>query len=231
MEQFVGKLTARELEVFELLCVHKAAGAIVLENQAVFVENLTTRDCLWLRESIADDFEDHVVAGHGEYNHDHAGNAARDLELIVRVFEMAEHVAVEFGLAVLVVADRDVEFRWLFLRNDRPQKLNELGGFVGEYPEVGMGEAEENTRGVLLEKDCVHTDARVRVFERNHEWKELPVTERPSDEIRGSPAVKDRARHFGTIDLRRKADRLEVLAYAGRYQGDIALHVFVLDAE
>ncbi len=87
-QQFIREKIAAECQELEGLRVNQPAGPIVTVDEIVFPHHFLARRALWIVEEILDQLEDHVIAGHGENQHDHAALAAGDLEFFGRISQM-----------------------------------------------------------------------------------------------------------------------------------------------
>src|SRR5690606_14989270 len=103
-------------------------------------------------EMILDDLEDHVIAGHREYEHHHAALPSGNLEFFTGESQMIQQVAIELRFAVLVIAERDIELARSLARHHAPQKVDQVVGPRYFYVEVGVGEAEQDADAVLVQE-------------------------------------------------------------------------------
>ncbi len=156
LEQLRLEARAVELEVLEVLGLDQPAGAVVAEHQPVAVPDAARRGRLDGREPVPDHLEDEVGAGHGEHHHHHPGRARRELEPLLRVAQAVQEVAVELRLAVLVVAQGDVELGDRLARHQQLQRAGEPVRRVEVDVEVRAREAEEDADVVLVRQDRVH---------------------------------------------------------------------------
>ena len=115
---------------------------------------------------------------------------------------MPEEVAVELGLAVLVVAEGDVELGDRLSREDRLQEPDDPGRRLHVDVEVGAGEAEDDRDVVLVEEDGVDRDPAVRVHEGENERQEPLVADDPPDDVRPLVAIEDRLEELDEVEGR-----------------------------
>ena len=93
---------ARERDVAVFQRVGHAADAVVLLDQQVLALDLLARGVLLRRVEVLDHLE-HVREGRQvEHQHHHALDAGRDAELVARMLQVVEEVAVEQRLALLL---------------------------------------------------------------------------------------------------------------------------------
>ncbi len=159
----------RKREMLELLDVREAPRARVVKDEPVLVEHVLPPRRLRRGERVADDLEDDVVGGEREDEHDHARRARRLDETVVRRGEVAEKVAVELGLAVLVEAERGVQLADGLSRHEGLEEGDERRGPRALHVEVRTREAEHDRGLVLVGEDGVHRDSPVAVQEGDDE--------------------------------------------------------------
>jgi hypothetical protein len=202
-----------EGEVLELLDVREPAGARVPEDEAVLLEDVRAARGLRRREGVADDLEDDVVRRKREDEHDHAARPRRLDEEVVRRGEVAEEVAVELRLAVLVESEGRVELRDGFLRHERLEEAHERRGVLGVDVEVGAREAEDDGGLVLVAEDGVERDGAGAVQEREDDGALAAFPPHASHEVRTLAAEEDRPEHVERVEggraPRRREDPLE----------------------
>ena len=232
LDQLGGKPGRVELQVLELLGLDQAAGSVVPEDEAVVAADRGGGHRLDGGEVIPDHFEDHVVAGHREDDHHHAGRAGRDLEAAAALAQPAEEVAVELRLAVLVVAQRDVELGDRLAGQQLLQVADELEGRPQVDVEMGAREAEENADVLDVGQHRVDHDAAVPVQQRQHERRGGRSCAQPADQIGALPAEERRrqdlrAGHRALLD----SEGLQLASQQCCTASGISLQVFVAAAK
>ena len=199
-----AEAVAVEDEVLVLLRVGHAPGTVGARDEAVLLAHDLLGDLLRRVEAVLDHLEHHAVGGQREHRHDHALDAGRDHAQILARLHVADHVAVELGLAVLVEADRVVEFRDALLRHQREQEAHVARGDRRIDHEVGARETEDDAGAILVVDHRVDVDAALLVVEagqyhRNHA---AGVAHAPH-EVRGLVAVEHRLQHLDAKPLQR----------------------------
>ena len=197
-----AKRSLRELEELVLLDVDEPAGPVVLEDELVSLLDLGPGHRLRRPEAVADHLEDDVVAGHGEDDHHHSLLAPGRLEPVAGPPEVPEEVAVELGLAVLVVPERHVELGDRLPREDRLQEPDDPGRRLDVDVEVRAREAEDDRHVVLVEEDRVDHDPAVRVHEGEDEREEPLAADDPPDDVGPLVPVEDRLEELDEVEGR-----------------------------
>ena len=128
LEHALLELAARKAQVAEFLGIDEAADAVVTEHQAVFFLDLAPGDVLRVGEPVADHLEHQRIGLGREHRHDHAALAigAHQAFLGVRL-EMAEQVAITFGLALLGATENGVELLDRLVRQQAAEEHDDVG--------------------------------------------------------------------------------------------------------
>lgn len=219
-----------EQQVLELLGVDHAPRAVVLEDQGVLVHDLPARGGLRVGEPVPDDLEHDVERGERKHHHHHAALAGGDLEELARRFQVTQQLAVELGLAVLVVADRNVELGDAFLGHDGSEKLDHLVGILDGDAEVGAREAEHDARVVRLRERGVDRDALPRMPEREHQGDDLfPRPGAPHD-VGALVAVEDGLERLDGLDSP-QARGAQLRVDRARGEHDVVVDILVRRAQ
>ena len=99
---------ARNPQMLELVRLDQASGAVVLENHPVTPHHIASVALFRRIKPVADQFENDIVTRQREDEHHHPARAFRRDETVIRLLQMADEVAVEFGLRMPVKTDRVV---------------------------------------------------------------------------------------------------------------------------
>ena len=200
-EQFVEqrrrKAPARKTQEAEFLRVDQAAGAVVVEHEAVLRHDFLAHRVLRKREAVADQLEHERVGRQREHEHDHAAHAVGVHELLVGIgAEVPEEVAVALGLALLGAAEHGIDFVDRLVRQQRVQEHDR----VADRGQVGVQVAArvaEDLRDVLaLDQHGVGADAVGVVDERDDQRRDLLDAEHAADEVGATLAVEHRLEQF-----------------------------------
>ena len=123
VEQHGRELRARQAQPVEFLRVDEAPRAVVAEDERVFLHDLGTNAFLRKRELVADQLEHERIRRQRKHCHHHAAFAVGVHEFLVAMRpEVAEEVAVTFGLALLGATEHCVELVDRLVRQDRAQE-------------------------------------------------------------------------------------------------------------
>ena len=193
--------------MLEVLDVHQPARPVVLEDQPVLAHHPASGGSFWWREGVTDHFEDVVVARHAEHDHHEALRPRHRLELLLGRSQMPEQVAVQLGLAVLVLPDGDVDLGEALSRHEAAKEAGQVVGTGDIDVEVRPGEAEHDRRLVLGEEDCVHEDSLVAVTQGDDQREPVRPGIQQPDYVGGLPPVEDRA-HDLSLAHRGQGSRL-----------------------
>ncbi len=138
---------------------------------------------------------------------------------------MAEEVAVELRLPVLVEAEGVVELRDGLLRHERLQKADDRGRVLDVDVEVGAREAEDDRDLVLVAEDGVDLDAPRPVHEREDDGPLPSVAADPPDDVGPLAPEEDGLEEVQRVESGRSPGLAEgALESAGR-EGRVAREV------
>ncbi len=205
--------------------------AVVPEHEVVLGEHVGAQDVLLVRELVADQLEDDVEGGQGEADHHQSLLARGQHELVVRVLQVAEELAVALGLALLGAAEHGVELAHRLARQDVLQELHDLA-HVGEVDvEVRAREAEEHADRALVEHDRVDQHAAVLVAQRHDERQRPAAASDAADQVRAGHLVEDFLDDLQPLDGAPLAAALERRLQLVGHHLHAALEVAVWGAE
>src|SRR6516165_12081624 len=170
----------------------------MLEDQAVFANDLRPGRVLWIVESVLDELEDDVIGGKGENEHDHSPGAFSVLELIFGAVQMAKEVAVEFGFAMFIVTDRHIEFGYALAGHQRFEKTHQLIGPFGIHPEVRTSKAEKDGDVILTGEHGVERNSCpvVQQCECQRQAVSVAASKGQADQVSALPAEEDAFDHL-----------------------------------
>ncbi len=203
LEHLLGEARARELDVLELLEIDQPADPVVAQDLAVLSHHFFPGGGLGGRETVPNHLEDELERGQGEDRHHQARLARGDHEALVRGLDHPHQVAEELGLAVLVVAERDVELGDPLARQDRVEKADHLARALEVGVEVPAREAEDDARLVLAAQHRVNAQPLLTVEQRKQHRQQLLAAAQAADQVGRLVADEDRAQDVEGLELGR----------------------------
>ena len=186
--------------MLKLLDVRQPTGAVVFEDELVALHHVPAGGGFRIGEAVADDLEDDVERGQCEDTHHHAPVAGGDLQRIGGPVDVPHQIAVELGLAVLVVADRDVELGDRLARHERLEEHDQIARAMDLDMEIRSGEAEDDAHLVGRQQDRIDDDAAGLVVQRQGQWHDLIAAPDPAHQVSALVAVEDGRNHVDGID-------------------------------
>ena len=114
--------------------------------------------------------------------------------------DVPHQVAIEFGLAVLVVADGDVQLGDRLAGHDRLEERHQLARAMDLDVKVGPGEAEDDAHLVGRQQGRVDDDALLFVVQGQGQGHGPVTAGDPADEIGPLVAVEDGIDHVDGVD-------------------------------
>ncbi len=235
VQQLLREAVAVEGEKLELLGVHHPPHAVMLEDEPIAVHHLRARRRFRIGEAVLDDLENHVVGGEREDGHHHALGPARDLELVVGVGHVPVKCAVPLGLAVLVVADGDVQLGHRLERHDTLEKAHHVAGDVGLHMKVAACEAENHAGIILAQQHRVDDDALARriaqIEQRQDDRQHAVALADAAQQIGAFVAIEDRLEHLHRVEVRCIPQTGEVALHLARHEPGVTVEVVVRDSK
>ena len=162
-----------------------------LKTRSYFSQHVLAQDVLLGGKLVADQLEDDVERGQREAHHHQALLAGGQHELVVRMLQVAEQLAVALGLALLGPAEHREQFAHRLARQDRLQELDDLAHVREVDVEVRAREAEQHADRALVEHDRVDDHAAVVVAQRDDERQRPAAADDAPDEIGARHLVED----------------------------------------
>ncbi|MNY11792.1 hypothetical protein D3C86_1448400 [compost metagenome] len=165
----------------------------MLLHELVFRLHQRARGFLRRGEDITDDLEHVGERRQREHQHHQPPDAGRDHELVRRMLQMVEEVAVEQVLALLLQAQRGVDLPARLARQDVAQE-----GHVGRRDlhvdhEIGMREREQDQQLFRTQQHGVqHELAGRAVDDRDRQRVGLVAVQHPADDHGGLVAEEQR---------------------------------------
>src|SRR3984957_17231366 len=143
-EEFRREACLWEAQALEFLRIDQPPGAIVLEDQLVFREDVLAQNVLRISEAVADDLEYDVKGGQGETHHDETALSRSMHEEVTRMLQMPHELAVTLGLALLGPAEHGKELARGLARQHGFQEHDAFGDALEVHVKIGARKAEHN---------------------------------------------------------------------------------------
>ena len=172
-QQLGFKAVARKAHVAVFQCVSHAPDAVMLLDQQVLALDLLARGVFGRGIKVFDDFEYIGKAWQVKHQHNHAFDAWRDTELVARVAQMVQKVAVKQGLALLGQAKGVVDFVTRFAWHQAAQKLYIGRRHLHIDHEIGAGKAKQQQHVVLAVEGGVYDQTSVGMVQHRQRKSEL----------------------------------------------------------
>ncbi len=178
--------------VLELMRFDEAPGTVMLENHPIATHHIRAIDILRGIEPVADQFKDDVITGQCEDEHNHASRAFRRHEMVARILQMADEIAVEFRLGMTVETDRVVEIGNPFARHQLPQPLHQLVGRRCRHPEIGARVGKQNRQIAFADQDRIQREpGLIWVTQAQRDWCRCLTGHDATHQVRASFAIKN----------------------------------------
>ena len=135
----------------------------MLEDHFILVEYLLTGYPFGTIKTILDNLKHQVIIGHIKDQHDHAPLPAGHLKLLVGAGQMVQNIPVQLRFAMLVKAERNVQFGHPLAGHNSPQKLDQIIRPGHHHVKIGASKAENNTAVCLVQNQLVDLETPVRI--------------------------------------------------------------------
>ena len=168
LDQLGRAARARQRHLRILPGVRHAADAVVQLHQLVLAHDLLAVGVLRMRDHVLDHLEHVGIRRQREHRHHQPLDAGGDDEVVGRVLQVVQEVAVEERLALLGQPDHRVELRRRLVRQQRAQEVDVRRRRFHVDEEVGAREREQRGHQVRREKRRVEVELSARIAQDRH---------------------------------------------------------------
>ena len=195
--QIVLETVARKTDAAVLQRVGHAPNPVMLLDQQVLALDLLARGVLLRRIEVLDELE-HIGEGRQvEHQHHHAFDPGSDAELVRRVAQVVQEIAVEQGLALLGQSERVVDLVARLARHHAVQVLHVGRRNLHIDHEVGAGKTEQHQQVVFAEQGRVdHQFAAAVMQHRQRKRKLVETVDQLADDVAALVAEEQARQHL-----------------------------------